>query len=175
VDTSRSSVELLSYFDSPFRDEDCKLRFRPSVGVKCVLKWAAALAVLNYGACNLLQAGYCLAAERVLLDAVRAGALEATLPQSTRATVTETVERHLNQQSIAMAYATVTIRQNGMPVGRAAHFAEGSVVSVSVAIRAADVLPIWLSSITSHGSDSRLQASVERRVPGKHLPVAADL
>jgi hypothetical protein len=135
-----------------------------------VLQWAAAVAVLSYGACNLLQAGYCLAAERSLLQAVKAGALEATLPRSTRATVAETVERHLSQQSIASTYATITIRQNDRPIGRAAHFAEGSTVSVSVAIPAADVLPAWLRVVT--GADSLLRATAHRRIPGKHMLVA---
>jgi hypothetical protein len=170
---SRPAVELLAHFDSPFGgDGDDVHRIAPSRGILWVLKWPGAIVVLTYGACNLLQASYCLAAERALLQAVKAGALEATLPGSTRSTVAETVQRYLSQQSIATTYAMITIRQNDLLIGRAVHFAEDSVVSVSIAVPAADVLPAWLRTITAHGDDSTLRASAERRIPGKHLPVA---
>src|SRR5688572_5105924 len=117
---SGTSADLLAHFDSPFDDYHHARPASPSRGVLWVLKWAAALGVLIYAACHVLQVGYCLVQERALLHAVRAGALEATLPQSTRATVAETVERHLSRQPMATTYATITIRQNGMPIARAA-------------------------------------------------------
>src|SRR3954464_7002264 len=98
----RTSFDLLAHFDHP---KSCDLQpagqtsvpdrsghSAPSLhaskrGVRWVLKWTAAMAILSVAASMLTEFAYVLAAEHRLHTAARAAVSEAMLPRATIDTV----------------------------------------------------------------------------------------
>jgi hypothetical protein len=173
MDSSRTSFELLAHLDahSPQPGESpCVPSAR---GILWVLKWAAALAVLFYAGCVLVRLGHSLSAERALLHAARAGALEATLPRATHETIVRTVERRLASHSILSTNLQVDIRRNGAPLARVFRLLDDDRVTVTVAIPTESVLPRWLRALHVRDSGARLEATADRQAPGKRVRFAA--
>src|SRR6185369_12669864 len=82
-------------------------------GVRWVLAWAGALAVLMIAVGILTEFAYVLAAERTLSIAARAGAMEATLPRATYQSVTAAVDRQLNRYPLMAKQVHLRLLQNG--------------------------------------------------------------
>jgi hypothetical protein len=165
MDSTSASLELLAHFDSLDLDESS----RPPIGVIDVLKWAVALSVIFFAGCVLLQLGYCMAAERVLSHAARAGALEATLPRATRESVVQSIERRLPDISYAASDLQIAIRHNDAPIQRVFRLADDDRVSVTISLPVDAALPTWLRKVGFWRDAPRVEASAERRVPGRQL------
>jgi hypothetical protein len=173
MDSSRTSFELLAHFDAPDVDQVSRPSIEPTVGVICVLKWVAAAGVLFVAACTLLRLGCCIAAERSLSHAARAGVLEATLPRATRESVIATIERRLLHRSMSSDALQITIQQNGAPMQRVFQLADQDRVSVALSLPTCAVLPAWLRAVYFWTGDSPLQARAEQRIPGREFRTAA--
>jgi len=85
-------------------------------GVRWVLQWAAAAAVLMVAANVLREFAYAFAAERSLMQAASAGATEATLPRATQQTVVAAIERRLSDSPRISRQLTINLLQNGKPI-----------------------------------------------------------
>jgi hypothetical protein len=173
MDASRTSFELLAHLDAhspPPGESSCATSSR---GILWVLKWAAALVVLFYAGCVLVRLGYSLSAERALLHAARAGALEATLPRATHETIVKTVERRLESWSISRIDLKVNIRRNGAPLGRVFRLLDDDRVTVTVAVPTEALLPRWLRALHVWNSGALLEATANRQTPGKRVRFAA--
>jgi hypothetical protein len=120
----------------------------------------------------LLQLAYCVAAERALLHAARAGVLEATLPRATRESVVETIERRLVGYSISDRALQIALQMNDAPVQRAYRLAEGDRVSVALAMPANAVLPGWLRAVNLWTGGSLIEARAEKQMPSRGLRMA---
>jgi hypothetical protein len=162
MELSRTSFDILSHFEPP----PSTARSR---GVFWVLKWAAALGVLSYAGCVLLQLAYCLAAERALSHAARAGVLEATLPRATRSSIQDMVKRRLLTGAIPTAALQIVVQQNAAPMPRLFRLADGDRVSVALTVPTHAVLPAWLNAIPACGHDARIEARSERSLPSRQL------
>lgn len=163
--SSRTSLDLLAHFDAPKLDESS----RATIGVTCVLKWAAALGVLFFAACILLQLAYCIAAERTLAHAARAGALEATLPRATRDSITATIQRPLARRSISLGALRIAIQQNHAPLPRVFRLADDDHVSVVLSLPSDAVLPPWLHAMNSWTGNPLIRARAEQQIPGRRI------
>src|SRR4051812_7046983 len=123
MESAQTSHECIAHFDRPkslsmpdFEWVDEVLPFEPTGspslrateryievpretrrGIRWVLAWAGALAVITIAFGILTEFAYVLAAERTLSVAARAGAMEATLPRATYQSVMMTVDRRLTQ------------------------------------------------------------------------------
>ncbi len=86
-------------------------------GVRWVLQWAVALAVLTVATSVLVEFAYLLAAEQALNLAARTGATEATLPRATYRSVVAAVERRLASYPRMSGQLRLSVLQNGRPVG----------------------------------------------------------
>jgi hypothetical protein len=148
------SLELLAHFDSHQLDEAA----RQPVGVIGVLKWAAAAGVLFFAACLLLAMTYCIAAERSLSQAARAGAVEATLPRATRQSIVATIERRLLSKSISTAGLHIHVHNNN------------DQVSVATSIPANEVLPAWLNAIPFCRGGVSIEGHAKQSMPARRLP-----
>jgi hypothetical protein len=141
----------------------------PPHGVGWVLRWAAALAVLWFAGCVLAEFALCLAAERTLSRAARAGALEATLPRASFRSVGETVNRRLATRAAWVNQVTLSVQQNGTPIGGAIRAIDGDLVSVTIAMPVRAILPRWLSATSLRTVESQIVVRAERAVPGREL------
>jgi hypothetical protein len=139
----------------------------PLRGVGWLLRWAAAIGVLWFAGCVLAEFTYSLAAERALSRAARAGALEATLPRATYRSVCETVKRRLANRAAWANQMSLTVQQNGIPVGGAIRAIDGDRMSVTLALPLRVIMPRWLSAVSFQASESRIEARAEREVPGR--------
>jgi hypothetical protein len=172
MDASRTSFELLAHLDAhspPPGESSCAASSR---GILWVLKWAAAMAVLLYTGCVLVRLGYSLSAERALLHAARAGALEATLPRATHETIMQTVERRLESCSISSTNLKVDIRRNGAPLARVFRLLDDDRITVTVAVPTEAMMPWWLRALHDWDSGALLEATADRQAPGKHVRFA---
>jgi hypothetical protein len=165
----RTSYEHLARFDLPDLDEASRPLRRSPIGVICVLKWAAAAGVLFFAACAVLQLGYCMAAERTLSQATRAGVIEAMLPRATRESIIQTIERRLVGHPISISALQITIQQNDAPLQRVFRLADDDHISVALSVPANSVLPAWLRAVNSWTGDSRIEARAEQRMPSRQL------
>jgi hypothetical protein len=171
MDRAPVSFELLAHFDKP--SEPRPLRRVPVRGVRWVLQWAAALGVLYVAGCVLAQFAYCLTAERTLLRAARAGALEATLPRATRESIRESIERRLTSQSWPPDALQIRVQQNGLPIAGQYHTCDGDQVSVTLTIPAAVVIPQWLRRTSFWSECSQIEIRADRRVPARKLAASS--
>jgi hypothetical protein len=140
----------------------------PARGVAWVLRWTAALAILYFSGCVLAEFAYCLAAERMLARAVRAGALEATLPRATTQSVAATAARRLASYNNVAGRCQLVILQNGAPLRAKLQPQPGDRLSVSIAVPVRTVMPNWLQTLKFWGSEQIL-ITAERRMPGPDL------
>ena len=138
-------------------------------GVVCVLRWAAALAILFLCGGVLMEFAYCLAAEHTLARAARAGALEATLPRATTKSVAETVARRLTNDASATGRTHVVLKLNGTPMVGRWIARPGDRVAVIVTVPSTAVLPQWLQRVTLWHDNPPIEARAERDVPGKTI------
>ncbi len=172
MDSGRVSYNLLAHFDPPVADEPSPPRASMR-GVRWVLTWACALAVLFIAGCVLIQFGYCMAAEQALARAARAGVLEATLPRATQQTISEAIERRLAGSSMSTDRLQITTLRNDVPVRRVFRPAADDRLTVALAVPADAVLPAWLRAVDFWRGDSPIQARAERRMPGRRLQLTA--
>lgn len=170
MDRSRTSLELLAHFDSPpIEHAESPPYVVAPRGVAWVVKWSAALGVLFFASCFLLQLAYCVAAERAVRQAALAGVLEATLPRATRETVVETIERRLLNKTTLAGRPQIAIQHNDAPIHRVFRFADNDRVSVTLSIPTDAVLPAWLNAVTFPCGIARIEARAERRIPGRQV------
>jgi len=169
MDSQGPSLELLAHFDSRKLDEAP----RAPIGTIAVLKWAAAMGVLFFAAGVLLQLTYCIAAERTLSNAARAGVLEATLPRATRDSIVRTIEHRLAGRSVSPGSLQIAIQKNDAPLQRIYRLAEDDRVSVTLALPFSAVSPTWLRAMTFWTGDPPVRARAEQRIPGRRLRMAA--
>jgi hypothetical protein len=139
---------------------------QPVRGVRWVLAWAAALAVLGWAAAILFAFAYQLAAEQSLTRAATAGLREATCERATRRTVEQTIRRRLTEHGYPDHYVSVALERNGAPVRGVVRPAAGDRLSVSLAVPIVDVLPGWLSSIPALRRDAAITVRVASQASG---------
>jgi hypothetical protein len=172
MDSSRTLCDPLAHFDgatnADAHDSPCGGRRR---GVVWVLRWCATFAVLFFSACTLMEFAYCLAAERTLVRAARAGALEATLPRATSRTVAETIERRLTAYRGIAAQMQLVFEQNDLPLGRRFGPQPGDRLSVSLMVPVRSVLPRWLQCVNFWRDAAYIRVRAERQMPGRVLDV----
>jgi hypothetical protein len=144
----------------------------PFRGVGWVLRWSAAIAVLLWSLVQLADFGFRLAAERTLLRAAQAGALEAMLPRATRQSVSGAVVRRLGSFGVHPGDLKVYLSQNGAPAVGSIRLQPGDRLSVTLVLSGKTALPRWMRKLTFWRSDRMLEARAERRLPGRELPKA---
>jgi hypothetical protein len=168
MEASTTSHELLGYFDgedpSGSRAVTEGVRTR---GVRWVLQWATAFAVLLFATSVFIEFAYLLAAEHTLLRAARAGALEATLPRATRESVANSVERRLADYPLRNGDWQLVLAQNGVPVQRAIQPRGGDMISVALAAPEDAILPVWLRRIKPWRHTGSIEVRAERKIPGR--------
>ena len=163
---------LIDYFapSAPLSEESIELPRSPKRGIRWVLQWTAALAVLVYAASVLTEFAYLLAAEHTMALAARAGVMEATLPRATYQSVTATIERHLTGYPRLVKQMHVSLLQNGSLVQRQLSQNDGDRFAIMLWAPNNSVVPDWLRVFTVWHNDARIQAHAEHRVPGRKLP-----
>jgi hypothetical protein len=171
MEYGQTSCDLLAHFDGPTNAvwPDAVPRI-PTRGIRWVLQWATALAVLTIAGSSLTEFAYLLAAEHRLALAARAGVLEATLPRSSYERVTSTVERQLNVYPHLARQLQLSLLQNGSPAPRRIRQNDGDRFSIRLAVPASAIVPDWLRAVLFWHTDSQIEARVERQVPARKLP-----
>ena len=145
-------------------------------GICWVLAWAGALAVLAIAAGVLTEFAYVLAAERTLLVAARAGAMEATLPRATYQSVTATVDRRLKQYPSLAAQLHLSLLQNGTLVQSQLRQHDGDRFAITLSGPSSSAVPDWVRTLIFWRNDSSLlQAHAEQVLPGRKLAYRAVL
>jgi hypothetical protein len=162
---TNASLELLAHFDGPVKRETALPA--PPRGVGWVLQWTAASATLVFASVMLAQFAYCLAAERTLARAARAGALEATLPRATYQSVAEAVERRLADK--LPSRWRFRLHQNGVPVRGLIRADENGPSVVMLEVTTREILPRWLRTVTFWLGNSQISVQAERQMPGRRL------
>jgi hypothetical protein len=117
----------------------------------------------------LTEFGYLLFAEQMLARAARAAALEATLPRATLAGVEAAAARRLGSVAQEANGWRLELAQNGVPVRKLASPCDDDRIKVSLELSARAALPGWLRSLSFWRSDFSLEASAERRMPGRQV------
>jgi hypothetical protein len=167
MDAGITSFDLLAHFDrSTSQHTPGPVPVR---GVRWVLHWAGALAVLFFSSCVLMQFAYCLGAEHALSRAARAGAFEATLPRASQASIVQSIERRLTDYTLPPGVLRIGVLQNGAPIGGAFCPREGEQLSVTVAMPSDIAIPQWLRRATFWDGGSQIEVRAERQMPGRRL------
>ena len=173
MDATQPSLQSLAHFDdaaAPAAAEvDALARTEPTRGIRWVLKWTSAMAVLFYSSTVLAEFGYALAAEQVLAHAARAGVLEATLPRATLRSVEQSVMRRLSGHVQSQSDVKLMLLDNGAWVSRKLQPRGGDRLTINLSMPAQALMPIWLRTFTSWRSDATIQARAERTMPGRKL------
>jgi hypothetical protein len=138
-------------------------------GVCWVLAWAGALAVITVAMSVIAEFAYVLAAERTLLVAVRAGAMEATLPRATYQSVTAAVDRRLSQYPSLAAQVQLSLLQNGTLVQSQFRQHDGDRFVIMLSGPSSAAVPAWLSTLICWRGDSAIRAQAEQQMPGRKL------
>jgi hypothetical protein len=170
---SKTSIDLLAHFDARVESHSLSEHGVSRYGALWVLKWAAALGIIVLATNVLLQFAYGLAAERTLLNAARAGALEATLPRATYESIEAVVRRRLAGRSLSIADVRIAIQHNGFPLPRVFRLLGDDRVSVTLSVPANAALPGWLRAAMFWNGGSFIEATAERQVPSRRLRMAA--
>jgi hypothetical protein len=157
---------------SPF-DEDVPgyvtVFSRHTRGVRWVLEWAAALAVLAIVSVTLLDYGHELAAERALSRAAAAGLRAAMLPRATDETVAWAVRSQLaGDRGIALG-TKLTFERNGALVSGLVRKTSGDRLSISLASPTAAALPSWLRALSPWKQHDTIAVRLDHRVGGQPL------
>jgi hypothetical protein len=137
-------------------------------GIKWVLKWAIAIAILTVAASMLTEFAYVLAAEHRLNMAARAAISEAILPRATVDTVRAVVERRLAKAGL-VHHLQLTILQNGQPVQQQIRQSEGDRFDISLSLPSSDLIPKWVRILDPSRRECLLFAHAECQVPGRKL------
>jgi hypothetical protein len=166
----RNSFDLLAHFDHP---KSCDLQpvGRTHVskrGIRWVLKWAVAMAILTVAASMVTEFAYVLAADHRLNTAARAGVSEAMLPRATIDTVRAAVERRIGNAGL-FHHLQLTILQNGQPVQQQIRQGENDRFAVSISLPSSDLVPKWVRTLNPSHRESLLFAHAESQVPGRKL------
>jgi hypothetical protein len=195
MDRSSTSDELLAHFDRPkmlsmpdFEWVDEVLPFEPTEspshlateryievprdtrrGIRWVLAWAGALAVLTIAFGILAEFAYVLGAERTLSVAARAGAMEATLPRATYQSVMMTVDRRLIEYPLLAKQLHFSLRQNSALVQSQIRQHEGDLFAITISGPSSSAIPEWLRNLIFWRGESAIQAHAERQLPGRKL------
>jgi hypothetical protein len=172
MDVTEPSIQLLAHFDdtaAPAADVETLPRTEPTRGIRWVLKWTAAMAVLFYSSTVLAEFGYSLAAEQMLAHAARAGVLEATLPRATLHSVEQSVMRRLAGHVASLSDVKLTLLDNGAWVSRKFQPRGGDRLAINLSMPAQALMPTWLRTLTGWRSDATIQARAERTMPGRQL------
>jgi hypothetical protein len=195
MDSGQASDDLLAHFDRPktlempdFEWIDDLLPFEPAAspscraidcyievprdtrrGIRWVLAWSGALAVLTIAAGILSEFGYVLAAERTLSVAARAGAMEATLPRATYQSIMAAVDRRLTQYPLLAKQLHLSIFQNGTLVQSQIRQHEGDLFAVTISGPSSSAVPQWLRNLAYWRGESAIHAHAERQLPGRKL------
>lgn len=169
MDPSRTSLELLSYFDGLAAADEPPAAARAARvrGVWWVLQWSAAVVVLGYSTSVLAEFAYRLGAERALARAARAGVLEATLPRATVGSVERSVWRRMEGRVGTRRDVRLALLQNGAPAGKRLALRDGDRVTLSLTVPVRAMMPEWLRTLTCWREDSVVWASAERVMPGR--------
>jgi hypothetical protein len=195
MDRGPTSDELLAHFDHPktlkmpdFEWVDEVLPFEPTGspshlaaeryievprdtrrGVRWVLAWAGAMAVLTIAFGILAEFAYVLAGERTLSVAARAGAMEATLPRATYQSILAAVDRRLIRYPLLAKQLHVSLFQNGALVQSQIRQHEGDLFAITLSSRSSSAVPEWLRNLIFWRRGSAIQAHAERQLPGRKL------
>jgi hypothetical protein len=137
-------------------------------GICWVLAWAGALAVLAIAAGVLIEFAYVLAAERTLLAAARAGAMEATLPRATYQSVTAAIDRRLQKYPSLAKQLRLSLLQNGTLVQSQFRQHDGDCFIVALSGPSSAAVPHWLRTMLWDGK-SRIKARAEQQIRGRNL------
>jgi len=132
------------------------LEVAPVRGVRWVLTWAAALAVIGWSAAILFAFACQLAAEQDLSRAAAAGLREATCDRATSHTVEQTIRRRLVGCGLAGQQVSVVVLRNGAPVTGLIRAAAGDRLSVSLSTPVDYVLPAWLCNVSLLGQSGTI-------------------
>jgi len=144
-------------------------------GVAWVVRWVAVMGMLAWAAAQVVAFGYQLAAEQTLARAARAGALEATLPRATAASIADVIWTRLDDWAIPRREMQITLTQNGTPLHQQFHPRPGDRVAVTLRVASVSVLPAWLRNVSIAASGRHITAHAVRELPGRSLPLTADL
>jgi hypothetical protein len=193
MDHGLTSDELLAHFDRPkalgmpdFEWIEEVLPFEPTGnpshrateryievprdtrrGVRWVLAWAGALAVLTIAFGILTEFAYVLAAERTLSVAARAGAMEATLPRATYQSIMAAVDRRLIEWPLLANQLQLSLFQNGALVQSQIRQHEGDLFAITLSGPSSSAVPEWLRNLIFWRGHSAIQAHAERQLPGR--------
>lgn len=144
-------------------------------GIRWVLAWAGALAVLTIAASVLTEFAYVLAAERTLSVAAQAGATEATLPRATYQSVMAAIDRRLIEYPRLAKQLHVNLFQNGAIVQSQIRQHEGDLFAITLSGPSSSAVPEWLRNLIYLRGDSAIQAHAERQLPGRKFAHGAGL
>jgi hypothetical protein len=170
MNSFQTSGNLLKRFEEGFDNiAPAPGRDVPTRGVRWVLRWAAAFAMLWFAGCILAEFACSLAAEHTLARAARAGALEATLPRASFRSVGKTVKGRLANRAAWAEQITLSVEQNDATVGGAIRAVGGDRMTVTLAVPVRTVVPPWLSAINLRTGESQIEVRAERTVPGRAL------
>jgi len=144
-------------------------------GVCWVLAWAGAIAVLTIASGVLAEFAYVLAAERTLLIAARAGAMEATLPRATYQSITAAVDRRLSQYPLLAKQLHLSLLQNDALVQSQFRPHEGDRFAITLSGPSSSAVPDWLRTLMFWRGESAIYAHAEQQLPGRKLAYGAGL
>jgi hypothetical protein len=138
-------------------------------GVRWVLAWAGAFAVLAIASGVLIEFGYVLAAERTLSVAARAGVMEATLPRATYQSVTAGVDRRLTQYPLLAKQLHLSLLQNGTLVHSQFRQHAGDQFAITLSAPGSLAVPGWVRTLMFWRGESEIHARAERQLPSRKL------
>jgi hypothetical protein len=144
-------------------------------GIRWVLAWAGAIAVLTVAAVLLSEFAYVLAAERTLSVAARAGAREATLPRSSYQSVAAAVDRRLKQYPLLAKQLQLSLLQNGTLVQSQFRQHGGDRFAVTLSAPVSSAAPDWLRGLVSWRGQSVIHAHAEQQIPGSRFAYGSSL
>jgi hypothetical protein len=139
-----------------------------TIGVWCVLQWAAAVVILAVVANVLYGFAQRLGTQRSLQLAARAGAIEAVLPRASYHSVRDTIGRRLAGISELESWE-LTLLQNDAHVFRQIAENERDLFIVTVTARMSSTVPAWLQWLPGVGEPSTITVQAEKGRPGRHL------
>ena len=142
---------------------------QPTRGVVWVLRSASAIAVLCATVTTIAEFGCCLMAEQAATRAVRAGALEATLPRASLASIAASVQRRLGEYPRAIGQSRITVSHNGTPARKGFAPLPDDRIAVTLTVPAEAVLPRWLHRLNFWHDHPPIIATAERRMPGRRI------
>jgi hypothetical protein len=176
MDADHTSHELLAHFDRPSAPSSPASAITlPTRGVRWVLKWSAAIAVLVFASGVLTEFAYVAGAEHALAHAARAGLVEATLPRASYDSVKATIDRRLESYPDLSGQLSISLLQNSARVSRNLLPRDSDRLSIVLTADSDAALPTWLKTIRFWRSGPRLQVHAEREMPSRELKNVAQI